>query len=175
MCELRYAKLERGLGEVDRARAIYVHASAMADPRRDTAFWADWNAFEVQPSCCLCCPVQCSAVLLFCRAVLCCAALRCAVLCCDVLCFAALFRAVLCCAVLCCAAAAHVWQQLMHPLDAMGRLLSTKWMRESCAASAQHRLCLCVCAWYANCSIVGVGLGVCMCLGLGMHVMTVAA
>ncbi|DBA80302.1 TPA: hypothetical protein ACH3X2_007432 [Trebouxia sp. C0005] len=46
MC-LRYAKLERGLGEVDRARAIYVHASAMADPRRDTGFWADWNAFEV--------------------------------------------------------------------------------------------------------------------------------
>ena len=48
MCaECRYAKLERGLGEVDRARAIYVHASAMADPRRDTGFWADWNAFEV--------------------------------------------------------------------------------------------------------------------------------
>jgi len=43
----RYAKLERGLGEVDRARAIYVHASAMADPRRDKGFWADWNAFEV--------------------------------------------------------------------------------------------------------------------------------
>lgn len=32
---------------MDRARAIYVHASAMADPRRDTGFWADWNAFEV--------------------------------------------------------------------------------------------------------------------------------
>ena len=50
-CECRYAKLERGLGEVDRARAIYVHASAMADPRRDTGFWADWNAFEVHPFC----------------------------------------------------------------------------------------------------------------------------
>lgn len=46
MC-LRYAKLERGLGEIDRARAIYIHASAMADPRRDPAFWADWNSFEV--------------------------------------------------------------------------------------------------------------------------------
>ncbi|KAL3151001.1 hypothetical protein ABBQ38_012874 [Trebouxia sp. C0009 RCD-2024] len=46
MC-LRYAKLEKGLGEIDRARAIYIHASAMADPRRDTEFWADWNAFEV--------------------------------------------------------------------------------------------------------------------------------
>eukprot|EP00891_Asterochloris_glomerata_P006475 jgi/Astpho2/6475/fgenesh1_pm.00096_%23_6_t len=44
---LRYAKVERGLGEVDRARAIYVHASSMADPRRDPGFWADWNAFEV--------------------------------------------------------------------------------------------------------------------------------
>ena len=49
MCNLcRYAKLERGLGEIDRARAIYIHASAMADPRRDPAFWADWNSFEVQ-------------------------------------------------------------------------------------------------------------------------------
>lgn len=46
-CLCRYAKLEKGLGEVDRARGIYIHASAMADPRRDTAFWADWNAFEV--------------------------------------------------------------------------------------------------------------------------------
>ena len=39
--------MERGLGEIDRARAIYVHASSMADPRRDPGFWADWNAFEV--------------------------------------------------------------------------------------------------------------------------------
>ena len=43
----RYAKLEKGLGEIDRARAIYVHASVMADPRRDPGYWADWNAFEV--------------------------------------------------------------------------------------------------------------------------------
>lgn len=43
----RYAKLEKGLGEIDRARAIYIHASSMADPRRDSGFWADWNAFEV--------------------------------------------------------------------------------------------------------------------------------
>ncbi len=93
--EFRYAKLERGLGEVDRARAIYVHASAMADPRRDTGFWADWNAFEVHPSSC---------------AVLCCAVLCCAVLCCAVLCCAVLCCAVLCCAVLCCA----VLQQLMY-------------------------------------------------------------
>lgn len=45
--DCRYAKLERGLGEIDRARAIYVHASVMADPRRDPGYWADWNSFEV--------------------------------------------------------------------------------------------------------------------------------
>ena len=47
MC-LRYAALERRLGEIDRGRAIYVHASSLADPRTDPAFWADWNAFEVK-------------------------------------------------------------------------------------------------------------------------------
>ena len=47
----RYAKLEKGLGEIDRARAIYVHASVMADPRRDPGYWADWNAFEVSVAC----------------------------------------------------------------------------------------------------------------------------
>jgi pre-mRNA-splicing factor SYF1 len=44
---LRYAKLERSIGEVDRARAIYVHASSMADPRRDPGFWEEWKSFEV--------------------------------------------------------------------------------------------------------------------------------
>lgn len=32
MC-LRYAELERKLGEIDRARAIYSHCSQMCDPR----------------------------------------------------------------------------------------------------------------------------------------------
>ena len=32
MC-LRYADLERKLGEIDRARAIYSHCSQMCDPR----------------------------------------------------------------------------------------------------------------------------------------------
>jgi pre-mRNA-splicing factor SYF1 len=32
MC-LKYADIERKLGEVDRARAIYVHASQFCDPR----------------------------------------------------------------------------------------------------------------------------------------------
>jgi pre-mRNA-splicing factor SYF1 len=31
---VRYAQLERKLGEVDRARAIFVHGSHLADPRR---------------------------------------------------------------------------------------------------------------------------------------------
>ena len=47
MCR-RYAALERRLGEIDRARAIFVHASSLADPRTDPAFWADWNDFEVK-------------------------------------------------------------------------------------------------------------------------------
>ena len=32
MC-LRYAELETKLGEIDRARAIYIHGSQMSDPR----------------------------------------------------------------------------------------------------------------------------------------------
>lgn len=47
MC-MKYAELERNLGEIDRARAVYVHASQMADPRSDTDFWERWNDFEVQ-------------------------------------------------------------------------------------------------------------------------------
>lgn len=46
MC-LKYAALERKLQEIDRARAIYSHASQLADPRTDTAFWQEWNDFEV--------------------------------------------------------------------------------------------------------------------------------
>ncbi|CAI5516389.1 unnamed protein product [Closterium sp. Naga37s-1] len=46
MC-LRYAALERRLGEIDRARAIFVHASQLADPRSDGEFWEAWNAFEI--------------------------------------------------------------------------------------------------------------------------------
>ncbi|CAM6119372.1 unnamed protein product [Calypogeia fissa] len=47
MC-LKYAELERNLGEIDRARAIYVHAAQMSDPRSDADFWSKWNNFEVQ-------------------------------------------------------------------------------------------------------------------------------
>ncbi|EIN07716.1 spliceosome complex protein [Punctularia strigosozonata HHB-11173 SS5] len=46
MC-LRFAALERKLGEIDRARAIYAHASQFCDPRTNPGFWAEWNAFEI--------------------------------------------------------------------------------------------------------------------------------
>ncbi|ONK62544.1 uncharacterized protein A4U43_C07F5180 [Asparagus officinalis] len=47
MC-MKYAELERSLGEIDRSRAIYVFASQFADPRSDPSFWKKWNDFEVQ-------------------------------------------------------------------------------------------------------------------------------
>ena len=47
-CSLRFARLERKLGEIDRARAIYAHGSQFADPKREkSGFWAEWNEFEV--------------------------------------------------------------------------------------------------------------------------------
>ncbi|KAF5742242.1 putative XPA-binding protein [Tripterygium wilfordii] len=47
MC-LKYAELEKNLGEIDRARGIYVFASQFADPRSDAEFWNKWHEFEVQ-------------------------------------------------------------------------------------------------------------------------------
>ncbi len=47
MC-LRFADMEKRLGEIDRARAIYGHASQFCDPRTNPDFWAKWHAFEVQ-------------------------------------------------------------------------------------------------------------------------------
>ncbi|KAK5059704.1 pre-mRNA-splicing factor syf1 [Exophiala bonariae] len=46
MC-LKFAEMERRLGEIDRARAIYGHASQFADPRVDSPFWDTWEKFEV--------------------------------------------------------------------------------------------------------------------------------
>lgn len=43
-----YAELEQKLGEVDRARAIYMYASQLNDPRVDKKFWSAWYDFEVQ-------------------------------------------------------------------------------------------------------------------------------
>ena len=45
---LRFAALERKLGEIDRARAIYAHASQFCDPRVNPKFWAEWNTFEIE-------------------------------------------------------------------------------------------------------------------------------
>ena len=47
MC-LKFAEMERRLGEVDRARAIYGHASQFCDPRTTPTFWHKWEEFEVQ-------------------------------------------------------------------------------------------------------------------------------
>ena len=45
---LRFAAVERKLGEIDRARAIYAHASQFCDPRVSPEFWKEWNDFEVE-------------------------------------------------------------------------------------------------------------------------------
>lgn len=44
----KYAKMETMLGEVDRARGIYTHASQFCDPRKEEEFWKVWRGFEVQ-------------------------------------------------------------------------------------------------------------------------------
>lgn len=45
MC-LRYADMEKKLGEIDRARAIYIHCSQMCDPKSSPRFWQTWKEFE---------------------------------------------------------------------------------------------------------------------------------
>ncbi|KAF2496731.1 hypothetical protein BU16DRAFT_458114 [Lophium mytilinum] len=47
MC-LKFAEMERRLGEIDRARAIYGHASQFCDPRTNPVFWQKWESFEVK-------------------------------------------------------------------------------------------------------------------------------
>ena len=47
MC-LKFAEMEKRLGEIDRARAIYGHASQFCDPRTEPGFWQGWEAFEVR-------------------------------------------------------------------------------------------------------------------------------
>uniref|UniRef100_M4BDI9 Uncharacterized protein n=2 Tax=Hyaloperonospora arabidopsidis (strain Emoy2) TaxID=559515 RepID=M4BDI9_HYAAE len=45
---LKFAQMETKLGEFDRARAIYAHASQFCDPRlHETSFWKVWHEFEV--------------------------------------------------------------------------------------------------------------------------------
>ena len=45
---IKYSKLERNLAEIDRARAILVHGSGIADPTKYNFFWKEWNDFEVK-------------------------------------------------------------------------------------------------------------------------------
>eukprot|EP01114_Cavostelium_apophysatum_P017774 TRINITY_DN5355_c0_g1_i2.p1 TRINITY_DN5355_c0_g1~~TRINITY_DN5355_c0_g1_i2.p1 ORF type:complete len:856 (+),score=276.49 TRINITY_DN5355_c0_g1_i2:217-2784(+) len=45
---LRFAELEKKLGEIDRARGIYVYGSQFCDPRIDPSFWNKWREFEVE-------------------------------------------------------------------------------------------------------------------------------
>lgn len=45
---LQFAAMETKLGELERARAIYTHASQFCDPRQhEAAFWKVWHDFEV--------------------------------------------------------------------------------------------------------------------------------
>ena len=44
---IKFAAMERRLGEIDRARAIYGHASQFADPRMAKDFWEVWEKFEI--------------------------------------------------------------------------------------------------------------------------------
>uniref|UniRef100_A0ACD5ZQW5 Uncharacterized protein n=1 Tax=Avena sativa TaxID=4498 RepID=A0ACD5ZQW5_AVESA len=47
MC-VRFADLETGLGEVARARALYVYAASFTDPVVYPEFWKRWNNFEAR-------------------------------------------------------------------------------------------------------------------------------
>jgi len=47
MC-VRFADLERKLGEIDRARALYAYCSQLCDPRSTASFWQSWKEFEVK-------------------------------------------------------------------------------------------------------------------------------
>ncbi|OEH78421.1 putative XPA-binding protein [Cyclospora cayetanensis] len=44
---MRYATVEKSLGEIDRARAIYQHAANLCDPTKDQEFWDEWRNLEV--------------------------------------------------------------------------------------------------------------------------------
>ncbi len=43
---IEFASMEEALSEIDRARAIFMHGSQFADPRRHEGYWARWHAFE---------------------------------------------------------------------------------------------------------------------------------
>lgn len=45
---IQYSRLERNLAEVDRARAILIHGSSIANPSKEKGFWNEWNEFEIK-------------------------------------------------------------------------------------------------------------------------------
>jgi len=45
---LRFAEVERKLGEIDRARAIFIHGSQLCNPQTVLSYWKTWHDFEVQ-------------------------------------------------------------------------------------------------------------------------------
>ena len=46
---IKFAELEKKLGEIDRVRAIYVHVSQFCDPNYDkNGFWKRWENFELR-------------------------------------------------------------------------------------------------------------------------------
>ena len=48
MLGLRFAKMERKLNEMDRARSIYAHLSQFCNPTQyEKTFWLIWEQFEV--------------------------------------------------------------------------------------------------------------------------------
>jgi len=47
MC-LRFAALEKKLGEIDRARRVFGHGSQFCDPRTNPKYWKEWNDFEIE-------------------------------------------------------------------------------------------------------------------------------
>ncbi|KAI3980049.1 hypothetical protein MKX01_042703, partial [Papaver californicum] len=47
MC-MKYANLEKSLGEIDRALDIYIFSSQFVVPQSDNDFWSRWHDFEVQ-------------------------------------------------------------------------------------------------------------------------------
>jgi pre-mRNA-splicing factor SYF1 len=47
---MKYAKMERKLGEIDRARALYMYLSQMCNPSSNEMkerFWKVWEQFEI--------------------------------------------------------------------------------------------------------------------------------
>ena len=51
MC-LLFARKEKILGEIDRARAIYVHASQFCNPAKEKDFWEQWKRCAALPCNC---------------------------------------------------------------------------------------------------------------------------